>query len=136
MSHLSGNDADAIEVLPVEVGANCYAVRLDRVATVLGPETIGEVCDGDVLELSDDEIAVTAAADVLGEEATGEGPIVIFHGRDDRGRVPGWLVDEVREPETVEDVERVVGAVRHVRGRVDVDGESAVLVDPARIYAG
>lgn len=134
MKHVEQNDGEGVEVLPLDVGENVYAVRLDRVATVVRTEAVAEVADGDVLELPDHEIAVTAAARVLGEDAAGEGAIVVLHGRDDHGRVPGWLVDAVRESETVADVERTVGAVRHVRGRVEVDGEAAVLVDPAKIF--
>lgn len=133
---MSGTDREGeLVVLPLDVGTSTFAVGLQRVATVLRTSTLDRDVDvGDTIELSEHEIRVHAAAGVLGEERRDSEAFVVFHGKDDEGLVPGWLVDDVGDPQPVTDIERTAGAIRYVRGRVDVDDGQAVLVDPAKIH--
>lgn len=122
-------------VVPLVVGANVYAVERDRIATVLRLGGLDDVSANDTLELGPHSVPVFAAGAVLGERTTDdESTVVVFYGRDGDGCVAGWLVDDVHEPVTVSGVEVTAGAVRHVRGYVDVDGRDVVVVDPARIH--
>lgn len=127
--------AAGIDVLPLEIGTGTYAVKLPRVATVLRTGVLEDVDDGDVIELSEHSVAIDAAAEFLGETPRNEEAVVVFHGKDDTGCVPGWLVDDVGDPTTVDRVDATVGAMHAVRGRVSIRGEDAVLLDPARLDA-
>jgi len=131
---MAGDDATGMVLLPLEVGSSTYAVKLPRVATVLRTGVLGDVTAGDVVELAEHRVALTRAADVLGETPADETAVVVFHGRDGDGRVPGWLVDDVGDPTTVDGVEAGVGAMRAVRGRVELDSGDAILLDPDRIH--
>jgi len=123
-----------IRVLPLLVGTATYAVKLDRVATVLRTGVLDDVAAGDVLDLSNHTVEVAAAADLLGESASDETAVVVYHGCGENGHVPGWLVEDVGDPTTVDEIRATVGAIRHVRGKVRIDGDDVVLVDPIRIH--
>jgi len=139
MGEATPTGPEGIDVLPLVVGSGTYAVKLSRIASVLRTGVLEDVRDGDVVELSDHTVAVEAAAALLGESPGAESAVVVFHGADDDGHVPGWLVDDVGDPSTVPGVTPTVGAMRAVRGTVPLEGaegdETAVLLDPHRINA-
>ena len=126
--------AAGIDVLPLSVGATTYAVKLDRVATVLRTGVLEEAEHGTVIELADHTVEIAAAASLLGEEVAEQTAVVVFHGKGTNGHVPGWLVSAVGDPTTVDAVTPTVGSIRHVRGTVPIDDEAIVLIDPIRIH--
>jgi|AntRauTorcE11898_2_1112593.scaffolds.fasta_scaffold31458_2 hypothetical protein len=129
-----GNRTSGIDVLPLFVGEATYAVKLDRVATVLRTGVLDDADPGTVIELSKHTVQIAAAADLLGETAGDETAVVVFHGKAASGHVPGWLVSEVGDPSTVDEVHATVGSIRHVRGKVDLDGKDVVVLDPIRVH--
>jgi len=129
-------DRDSHTVVPLEVGPSVYAVPSERIATVLRLGALDGVEGGDTIDLGDHAISVVGAADVLCEPAGSESTVVVFEVRDDAGRHPGWLVDDVAPPVRVDDVETAAGAIGHVRGRIELDDETAVFLDPGGIYTG
>lgn len=133
MGDHSGDPARGIEVLPLHVGEATYAVKLDRVATVLRTGVLEDVDPGTVIDLSEHSVQIAAASSLLGEQSTEPTAIVVFHGKAANGHVPGWLVSEVGDPETVDEIRATVGSIRHVRGKVEIDGDELVLIDPIRI---
>lgn len=135
MPAVEHDDGEGVEIVPLVVGGNRYAVRLDRIATAFSAADAGDPSPGAVLDLGNHEVLVSAAAEYLGEDAADESAVVVFHARDEQGRVHAWLVDGVGDPATVEGVDVAVGAVSHVLGRVDLEGREAVLIDPVRILA-
>lgn len=130
----SGDDGSGIDVLPIHVGNSTYAVKLDRVATVLRTGVLDDAAPGTVIELSEHTVEIAAAGELLGDHSADPGSVVVFHGRASNGHVPGWLVSDVDTPETVEEVRATVGSIRHVRGKVSIDGDDVVLIDPIRIH--
>lgn len=134
MGDLSGDRRNGIDVLPLFVGDATYAVKLDRVATVLRTGVLDDADPGAVIELSDHTVEVAAAADLLGETTTTDTAVVVFHGSGENGHVPGWLVGDVGDPTTVDEVTATVGSIRHVRGKVSIDGKAVVVIDPLRIH--
>lgn len=133
MADQASTPSEGIDVLPLSVGSGTYAVKLSRVATVLRTGVLDDVDAGDVIELTDHTVALDAAADLLGETAVDETAVVVFHGTDDDGHVPGWLVGDVGDPTTVSSVAPTVGAMRAVRGTVPLADGTAVLLDPFRM---
>lgn len=134
MGDPGGDRASGIDVLPLHVGEATYAVKLDRVATVLRTAVLDDAEPGTVIELSEQTVELAAAASLLGERSTKENAIVIFHGRGSNGHVPGWLVSEVGDPSSVEEIKPTVGSIRHVRGKVVLEDDAVVLIDPIRIH--
>ncbi|AGN00008.1 hypothetical protein L593_00265 [Salinarchaeum sp. Harcht-Bsk1] len=134
MGDPGGAGASGIDVLPLHVGEGTYAVKLDRVATVLRTGVLDDVEHGTVIDLAEHTIEIAAAATLLGERSTEESAVVVFHGKGTNGHVPGWLVTDVGDPTAIEEVKPTVGSIRHVRGKVLLDDESVVLVDPIRIH--
>lgn len=121
-------------ILPLRIGRTQYAVRLDRVATVLRTGVLDDVSDGDVVELDDHTIELADSGEIFGESLEDPDAVVVYHGRGSNGHVPGWLVSDVGDPASVDEVRPTVGSIRHVRGKVDVDGDEIVLVDPLKIH--
>lgn len=134
MADRAGDLANGIDVLPLFVGDTTYAVKLDRIATVLRTSVLDETTPGAVIDLAEHTVEIANAATLLGETAADETAIVVFHGSDENGNVPGWLVADVGDPTTVEEVRATVGSIRHVRGKVEIDGDEVVLIDPIRIH--
>lgn len=134
MGDASGGDASGIDVLPINVGESTYAVKLGRVATVLRTGVLDDADPGTVIELSEHTVEVAAAGELLGDHAADPNSIVVFHGRASNGHVPGWLVSSVDTPKTVDEVRATVGSTRPVRGKVSIDGEDVVLIDPIRVH--
>lgn len=135
MTAMERTDAVPRTVVPLDVGESVYAVPRDRIATVLRLGALEGVEPGDEIDLGDHTVEVFGAAAALCEPRGPESTVVVFHGPDDSDRIPGWLVDDVAAPERVEDVEIAVGSVGHVRGRIRLDGEFVVLLDPTAIHA-
>ena len=121
MESPDGDRSAGIDVLPLHVGEETYAVKLDRVATVLRTSVLDDAETGSVIELSDHTVEIAAASALLGERSSDETAVVVFHGKGRNGHVPGWLVTEVGDPATVEAVKPTVGSIRHVRGKVVVE---------------
>lgn len=134
MGDPNGDRASGIDVLPLFVGDATYAVKLDRVATVLRTGVLDDADPGTVIDLSEHTVEIAAAAELLGERADEQTAVVVFHGRAANGHVPGWLVSEVGDPTTVEEIRATVGSVRHVRGKVEIDGDDVVVLDPIRVH--
>src|SRR6056297_3624324 len=89
MESPDGDRSSGIDVLPLHVGEETYAVKLDRVATVLRPSVLDDADPGTVIELSEHTVEIAAAASLLGERCAEENAIVVFHGRGSNGHVPG-----------------------------------------------
>lgn len=134
MEDVSGGDASGIDVLPIHVGDSTYAVKLDRVATVLRTGVMDDADPGTVIELSEHTVEIADAGELLGDRTGEPSAVVVFHGRASNGHVPGWLVSEVDTTETVGEVRATVGSTRPVRGKVSIDGDDVVLIDPIRIH--
>lgn len=134
MGDQRGDRTSGIDVLPLFVGEGTYAVKLDRVATVLRTGVLDDADPGSVIELSDHTVEIAAAASLLGERSGDATAIVVFHGKGTNGHVPGWLVSEVGDPTNVEEIRATVGSIQHVRGKVRIDGDDVVLIDPIRIH--
>lgn len=134
MGDPSGDRTSGIDVLPLFVGGSTYAVKLDRVATVLRTGVLDDAEHGSVIDVSEHTVEIAAASNLLGERSTEDTAIVVFHGKGTNGHVPGWLVSDVGDPTTVDEVRATVGSIRHVRGKVPIEGDDVVLIDPIRIH--
>jgi hypothetical protein len=134
MGDVSGGEATGIDVLPIHVGESTYAVKLDRVATVLRTGVLEDADPGTVIELSEHTVEIADAGQLLGDRSVEPNAVVVFHGRASNGHVPGWLVSEVDTPSSVGEVRATVGSTRPVRGKVSIDGTDVVLIDPIRIH--
>lgn len=134
MGDQNGDRSAGIDVLPLFVGDATYAVKLDRVATVLRTGVLDDAEPGTVIELSNHTVELASAAMLLGDRTDEQTTVVVFHGKAASGHVPGWLVSGVGDPTTVEAVRPTVGSVRHVRGKVVIDDEEIVVLDPIRVH--
>ncbi|GAB3682429.1 hypothetical protein GCM10028857_08260 [Salinarchaeum chitinilyticum] len=134
MGNQCGDRTSGIDVLPLFVGEETYAVKLDRVATVLRTGVLDDADPGSVIDVADHTVEIADAASLLGERSGEVTAVVVFHGKGTSGHVPGWLVAEVGDPTNVEEIRATVGSIRHVRGKVRIDGDDVVLIDPIRIH--
>jgi|GEM_PF-2601668 len=134
MGDQRGDRRSGIDVLPLFVGDETYAVKLDRVATVLRTGVLDDAEPGSVIDVRDHTVEIADAASLLGANSDSTTAVVVFHGCGTDGHVPGWLVSEVGDPTTVDEIRATVGSIRHVRGKVRIEGDDVVLIDPLRIH--
>lgn len=135
---------DSTAVLVFVLDGDRYCVENDRVANVLGEGDLVRTAGRRRTAIGELDVAGTPVEvlDVarlfgVGDDRGYEGRlVVVFHGVTE-GRAVGWLVDDVRGVERVDEgaVTPARGPLDHVEGRFDGADGTVVWLDAAAINA-
>ena len=140
---------ERVSVLTFSLERDRYCVRADAVASVLGVADDRSVATADdpwnagIVSVADDRVRVVdlprAFNSAVRTTARVESPkLIVFTLTDAEGAHFGWLVDDVDATRTVRttDLEPTPTSARidHVKGRLEVDGETVVWLDERAIH--